>query len=264
MAYTRDTWTFPDSIEHEYKYMGKYGAAGEKRAEKRKPTKEQIRKQNQWIREKLMRRLIKANFCPNDLWVTLKYPKGCRKPIGEVKKDLQKFLSRLRYEYKKRGEPLKYIYRIEIGKHGGIHIHILINRTRGKPDTDVLIQEKWTYGRANFESLYEQGGFQDLACYIVKLPDEEIEEQLSLFPEQDRKELIKYSCSRNLIRPEPVKKTYTHWTMRRILEEGPTPTKGYYIDKDSIICGINPVTGMSYLYYTEYPLRRERGQPPDG
>ena len=78
MAYTRDTWMFPDSIEHEYKYMGKYGAAGEKREAKRNPTKEQIRKQNQWVREKLMRRLIKANFSPNDLWVTLKYPKGCR------------------------------------------------------------------------------------------------------------------------------------------------------------------------------------------
>lgn len=264
MAYTRDTWTFPDSLEHEYKYMGKYGAAGEKRAEKRKPTKEQIRKQNQWMREKMMRRLIKANFSPNDLWVTLKYPKGCRKPLGEVKKDLKRFLYRLRYEFKKHGESLKYIYRMEIGRKGGIHIHLLVNRTRGKPDTDILIQEKWTHGRANFESLYEQGGYQDLACYIVKLPDEEIEKQLSLFQEQDRKELIKYSCSRNLIRPVPVKKSYTHWTMRRILEEGPKPTKGYYIDKDSVICGINPVTGMSYLYYTEYPLKKERGQPPDG
>lgn len=74
MAYKKDTWVFPGSIEHEYKFMGRYGAAGEKRQAKRKPTKEQIQKQNQWNREKLMRRLIKANFCENDYWITLKYP----------------------------------------------------------------------------------------------------------------------------------------------------------------------------------------------
>lgn len=264
MAYKKDTWVFPGSIEHEFKFMGKYGAAGEKRQQRKQASKEQIQKQNQWLREKRMRRLIKANFCENDLWITLKYPKGERKPIGEVKNDLKRFLDRLRYAYKKQDVPLKYIYRIEIGRRGGIHIHILINRTRGEPNADVLIQKLWVCGRAHFELIYQNGGYQDLACYIVKLPDEDVEKQLSLFPESERKELIKYSCSRNLKRVEPVSKVYKHWTMRKILEEGPTPTEGYYIDMDSIVSGINPITGMSYLYYTEYPISRERGQPPDG
>ena len=264
MAYKKESWRFPGSIEHEYKYVGKYGARGEKRQPRQQISKEQIRKQNQWIREKRMRRLIKGNFMEDDFWVTLKYPKGERKSIAEVKKDLKKFLSRLRYAYKRMKIPLKYIYRIEIGKRGGIHIHILLNRARGEPgSTDVLIRKHWTCGKAHFELLYDTGGYQDLACYIVKLPDEDIEKQLSLFPEAERKELIRYSCSRNLVRVEPVSREYKHWTMKKILEDGPVPTEGYYIDKNSIICGINPVTGMSYLYYTEYPLVRGRGKPPD-
>lgn len=264
MAYDRKIYRFPGSIEQEYTYAGKYGAKGEKREKRKKATPEQVKKQNQWNREKKMRHLMKANFEVGDIWATLKYPKGVRKPLGQVLKDLKRFLDNMRYAHKKRGAPFKYIYRLEIGKHGGIHIHILINRTRGDPDTDILIQQKWPHGRVNFQALYEEGGFQKLAEYIVKPPDEEIEEQLSLFPDEERKQLIKYSCSKNLVRAEPEHKRYEHWTMRKIIEEGPTPTEGYYIDKDSIRCGKNRVTGMSYLYYTEYPLKKERGQPPDG
>ena len=264
MAYDKKTFPFPGSIEHEYTYAGRYGAKGEKREKRKKATPEQVKKQNQSNREKKIRRLMKLNFHKDDLFATFKYPKGTRKPINEVEKDVERFLERMRYAYKKREAPFKYICRMEIGKKGGIHIHMVINRTRGEPDTDVLIQQKWPHGRVNFQSLYESGGYHDLACYIVKQPDEDVEKQLSLFPEDERKKLIKYSCSKNLARVEPEHKTYKHWTMRKIIEEGPTPTKGYYIDKDSIVCGINPVTGMSYLYYTEYPLRRERGQPPDG
>lgn len=126
MAYCMETWKFRYSIEREYKYKGKYGAKGEKRAEKTKATPEQIKKQNQRNREKKIRRLIKANFIPSDLWCTLKYPAGTRKPIKEVMEDMRKFHDAMRREYKKAGKLYKFIYRVEIGKHGGIHIHILI------------------------------------------------------------------------------------------------------------------------------------------
>ena len=251
MAYWQDTWIFPNSNEYEYKFAGKYGAKGEKREKRKKATPEQIKKQNQQNREKTIRRLIKANFVPDDLWCTLKYPKGTRKPISEVKDDLKDFLEGMRREYKKRGEPFKFIYRMEIGKKGGIHVHILINRVRGKPETDVLIRRKWKWGRVNYESIYEQGGYEQLACYIVKPPPEEMEGQLSLFPEADRKKLKNYSASRNLIRPEPERKEYRRWTLKKLIEQGPTPTPGYYIVKESIVSGKNPYTGMSYLRYTE-------------
>ncbi|EOS75696.1 MAG: hypothetical protein OSJ60_01830 [Lachnospiraceae bacterium] len=251
MAHWLDTFRFPNSMEHEIKWIGKYGAKGEKRAARHRATPEQIKKQNQANREKYVRRLIKANFFPDDLWITLKYPKGKRKPLWEVKKDFTNFVSRLRYRYEKRGHMLKYIYRMEVGKRGGIHIHMIIPRIRGG-DADLLAQEAWKKcGRIHFESIYEYGGYEKLANYIVKQPDEEVEKQLSLFPEEERKELLSYNSSRNLIRPEPERKYYRRWTVKKLTEEGPKPHPGYYIDKNSIRSGKNKYTGMSYLCYTE-------------
>ena len=89
-----------------------------------------------------------------------------------------------------------------------------------------------------------------------------MEGQLSFLPEEDRKRCLRYSTSKNLIRPEDVfdkndKKRYSHWTMRKIIQEGPKPREGFYIDKNSIRTGINPFTGMSYFYYTEIRIRNK-------
>lgn len=254
MAYLQDTWIFTNSIEHEYKFLGKNGAKGEKRQKRKKATPEQIKRQNQTNKEKKMRRLIKANFYPNDLWITLKYPEGFRKEVIKVKEDIKKFLNRMRTTYKKMGQAFKFIYRLEIGKQGGIHIHIIINRVYGM-DTDILVQKNWTHGRANFESIYEYGGYKKLAEYIVKKPDEEVEEQLSLFEVEEQKEFTKYSPSRNLIRPLPERKLYIRRTMRKLLEDGPQPTPGFYIDKNSVHFGVNPYTGKSYYQYIEYRIK---------
>ncbi len=256
MAYWKDTWRFSNSIEHEYKYAGHYGAKGEKRAKKKKLTPEQISKQNQKNREKKMRRLIKANFIPDDIWGCLKYPKGTRVTTKQLKRDLDKFIRGMRYDYEKQGQVFKFIYRMEIGKRGGAHIHILINRIRGEPGTDVLMRKRWQQGHVNFTPIYDAGGYKELAEYITKQPKEETAEQLSFLPEEEQKEYVKYSSSRNLIRPQPERKVYGRWTMRKILDEGPKPTKGYFIDKNSIVCGVNQYTGMSYLYYTEVRIRK--------
>lgn len=124
-------YTFYDSVEYEYKFAGNYGAKGEKRAKRRKATPEQMKRQNQWIKETKVRRLIKANFRPGDLWETLKYPKGTRKPFADVVDDMSEFLKQMRKEYRSRGQPFKWVNRIEIGARGGIHMHIIINRLQG-------------------------------------------------------------------------------------------------------------------------------------
>jgi len=261
MAYIRDIWRFPDSNEYEYKFFGNYGARGEKRSPKRKATPEQIAKQNQLNREKKVRRLIKANFSSEDFWVTLKYPKGARPPLEVVKADFEAFLRRLRYAYKKAGTPLKYIYRIEVGSRGGIHIHMVVNRGEGIL-TDLEIQKAWTVGHISFEHLYDSGGYNSLASYIVKPPSPEAQKHLDKIPEEERKELIKYSGSRNLIRPEPERKEYSHSTVRKLVSEGPTPSPGYYIDLESVVMGVNAYTGMSYIHYTEIRLDPiPRGRP---
>ena len=247
--YWRDKWSFINSNEYEFKWVGKYGAKGEKRAKKKKATPEQIKKQNQANKEKKMKRLIKANFTEGDYLLTLKYPQGTRKALSEVKADLKKFITNMRRQYAKQGETFKFIYRMEIGARGGIHIHMIVPRIRGS-DTDNIIQKGWKEGRVNFQTL-DDGEYTLLASYITKPPIEEVEKQLSMFPEEDQKQLIKYSTSRNLIRPEPERKTYSKWTVKRLIEEGPKPSPGYYIVKESIRMGTNQYTNMSYLHYTE-------------
>lgn len=260
--YWRDVWRFINSNEYEFKYPGKYGAKGEKRAKRKKATPEQVRKQNQANREKKIRRLIKKNFRPNDLWCTLKYPEGARPSLEQVKKDLKNFLERMRKKRKKRNVIFKFIYRIDIGEYGGVHIHVLLNRSNKKPDTDIEVQEEWKAGRVNYESIYELGGYKKLADYITQEPSEEEYEQLSLFPKEEQKKFKSYSTSRNLIRPEPERSEYRRRTVRKLIEEGPKPTPGYYIDKNSIVSGVNRYTGMSYLHYTEVRIKEIRSGLP--
>lgn len=251
MAYIKKIYEFWNSNEIEINYKGKYGAKGEKRAPKRKPTKEEIKKNNQTNRENKVRRLLKANFRARDWWCTLKYPKGTRKSAEEVKDDFGKFVDSMRGKYKRRGSKFKFIYRIEIGERGGIHIHVVINRIK---DSDLLISSSWKHGTVNFQHIREWGGMKNLAEYIVKRPNEEVCKQLSMFPEEDRKTFVTYNTSRNLVRPKPERKIYERKTLRKEIEQGPTPTKGYYIDKNSIVFGVNPYTGMSYLHYTEFKI----------
>lgn len=255
IMYRQDCWKFRDSNEYEIKYPGRYGAKGEKRAKKRKATPEQIKRQNQANREKNIRRLIKKNFRKSDLWCTLMYPKGTRLSVEEYKKHIKLFLDRLRRWYKKAGAVCKFIYRLEIGKAGGVHLHILLPRVYGK-DTDIAIQKAWIYGTVDYKNIYKFGGYAKLADYIVKPPKTEEEwEQITMFPEEDRKTFLKYSTSRNLIRPLPESKTYTRRTVRKMIEEGPKPTPGYYIEKETVVSGINPYTGLSYIHYTETKIK---------
>ncbi len=245
--YWRDAWYFDNSIEWEYKYAGKYGAKGEKRTKRKKATPEQIKLQNQLNKEKRVRRLIKANFGENDYWITLKYPAKTRLKIEEVKKHMKKFLDKTRRDYKRKEDQLKFIYRIEIGKRGSPHVHILLNRIT---DADLIIKKNWEQGTVYFALAYEAGGFKKLAEYIVKPPDEAAD------PE---KKTVPYSCSKNLIRPKPERKYRRSWTVKKLVMEGPKPTPGFYIVPESVVCGVNKYTGMSYLHYEEARIKRGDG-----
>lgn len=244
--YQLDIYRFRTSTEYEYKFAGHYGAKGEHRAKKQKRTPEYIEKQNQYQRTKTVRHLIKANFKEGDLWTTLTYLDKDGKTIKEITADLQKFLKNLRYQYKKAGEACKYIYRIEIGSKGGIHIHIILNRIT---DLDMIIQRLWKHGKT-FNELLDGGTYEKLAEYIVKQPTDQQKKLLRTFDE-DVKKLIRYSCSRNLIRPVPETQTYSRRTMQSIFNNDLIPAAGYYIDRDSIRRGVNEYTGYSYLYYQE-------------
>ncbi|MCQ2087938.1 MAG: hypothetical protein MJZ37_07780 [Bacilli bacterium] len=254
MAYIQYKYRFTNSVEYEFHYAGKYGAKGEQRAKREKKTADAVKRFNQKKKKDKVRRLIKANFRKFDYFITLKYAKGTRKDLKEVQADLKKFLYSLRQKYKKKEKQLKFIYRLEIGKRGGIHCHMILPRLH---DGDIIIQSCWKHGRINFQNLYDKGNYEQLASYITKEPDEEVGKQLSFFPEDEQKHFIKYSTSRNLIRPIAEKKTYSRWTLKKLIDDGIKPSEGYYIDKSSIRSGVNQWTGMSYLYYTEILIREK-------
>lgn len=264
MAYQEKIYDLGDVVEHEFTFMGNYGAKGEKRAPRTKATPEQMERQNHTNKVKRVRRVILLNFRPWDLWLTMKYPRGTRRTSKEVLADVQEWTRKLGARYRKAGEELRWIRRIEVGRYGGIHVHILINRPRTMKDIDLICQELWGRAGINFQSLRAEGGYGQLAAYLCKrgAGDSETEGQLSFLPEEDRKRCLSYSTSRNLVRPEDVctKKKYSHWTMRKAVLEGPEPREGYYIDKDSIRTGVNQYTGKSYFCYSEIRIGGRWGQ----
>ena len=199
-GYIRQRWDCGDTVEIEEKHTGKYGARGQTREKKRKATPEEIKKHNQWKRERDVRRLIKWNFRERDYWITLTYPKDYRPTWEEMKDHAGKLVRKMREKYKKQGWTLKYIYRLAIGSRGGRHIHILINReSNEKTATDLIItdlwEQQWGHGHVNFRTTYSEGGYKQLAEYLTK-PLEEWEPD----------EVKRYHPSRNLIRKASPKK----------------------------------------------------------
>lgn len=277
MAYVVDIYTFNNSKEYEYKFAGEYGGKNEKKRKWRKPTKEEEERRHQKEKETRIRRLIKANFQEKDLWCCLKYPEGTKVKPPDAKKDIQRFLRSLRTRYKRAGSELKFIYRMEVSSKGGVHFHIIVNRIWTE-QTDVILQECWSralalsvykerghpvsaLGLVDFRPLYESGSYEQLAEYITKKPKEDSEEyrQLSFFDDEDQKTLATVSTSRNLIRPKPVRKKYQRWTVRKIVEDGVKPSPGYFIDKDSVMIGVNPFNGWTYIKYTEIRIKTRYG-----
>lgn len=247
-AYIRHTWEFGWCREIEEKHTGRYGARGQKRAKRRKASREEIAKQNQWKRERDVRRLIKWNFKEHDYWLTITYQKGKRPSAEEMKKDMQRLIRKVRKEYRKHGRELKYILRMEIGKNGGPHIHMIVNRfSAEETGTDIIFSDAWPYGHVNNKMLYKTGGYKELAQYIVKPANE-----------WEPKSLKRYSVSRNLIRKDPEEKIVNRRNLvdRSGRPREPKAPKGYYVDRESIETGTNPITGYAYRRYTIIKLDR--------
>jgi len=240
--YERKKYIFEESIEVEESHIGRYGAPGQARELRHKATAEQIARQNQKNREKGIRRLIKKNFIPNDYWITLTYRKGERPPdIAAAKRDVRNFMDRLRRRYKKIGAVLKWMLVIEVGSRGGIHHHLVVNRV---PEGDILITDCWGRGSVHLELLYQRGDFRGLADYMAKQPDPGNPIAVKHF-----------SRSRNLEIPIPKRKELHRIAWNR----EPKPPEGYYLEKDTLIAGINPVTGHRYRHYTFVRLEERRG-----
>lgn len=237
--YERTKVYFDGSIEVMEKHTGKYGAPGMKRTKRKKPTPEQMAKQNQWKKERDVRWLLKTNFGEHDYWITLTYRIGERPPSLEAAKvQIQKFLRQMRTWYKKQGEEMKYIVITEYGSRGGVHHHLVVNRING---ADIEMSKKWIYGNLQFTLLYLRGEFRKLANYIAKQAEED-----SAIKEKW------YSRSRNLQKPKMEKQVMR----RKTFAQDPFVPKGFYLEKDSLCSGTNPITGHPYRYYTLIKINR--------
>lgn len=233
MAYKKKTWEFRRAIEVMEYHTGRYGAPGQKREKKKKATKEDMEKVNQYTKERKARHRLRTYFYKNDYFSCLTYKVEERPPdMKAAKKDWSNALDVIRREYKKRGEQLFWMRNIEVGTKGAWHIHLIINRI---PDTDVILKKAWTKGKVVNQLLYEQGEYKELAAYITKTPKTD-----------NRLKETAFDASRNMPLTEPKEKIYLHWkTWNKI-----KIPEGYYLDPESIHEGENPKNGYPYRTYT--------------
>lgn len=231
--YRRLIYEFENAIEVEEHSNGRYGAPGQKRQEKRKPTKEEIEKRNQWRKEKIARHRLRKYFRKYDYFTDLTYRVKERPPnMKAAKKQFRKFIRAVRKEYRKRGYELRWLRNIEVGTRNAWHIHIIVNRI---PDTDIILADAWLYGKVENELMYRKGEFRDLAAYITKTPKTD-----------PRLKETSYSSSRNMPLPLPEKKEFMRW----IPEEKIKIPDGFYMDQEAFHEGTNPFTGRKYRVYT--------------
>ncbi len=208
---------------------------GEARVKRQKPTPEEKKEENARAARRRLAMKIAANFDENDFFITLTNKAGDRPDQKEAERRIKKFREELRKDYRKLGHELKYIIVTEY-KNKSIHHHMIVN---GIPETLKLVKKHWPYGRPHYEQLDETGEYTVLAEYLVKETDK-------TFREADSIKKQRYSCSRNLIIPQPEIKRVTAKTFRK----EPKAWEGYEIIKASIVQGQSKVTGYMYQYYT--------------
>ena len=247
-CYQQKTWKMPKSIEVEKTYSCDYGAAGQKRNKKRKRTPEDIERQNEWLAEKKLRRTINLNFKEDDWHLVLTYDKDKRPKSGtEARKHIDDFIKAVRKEYKKAGQPFKYVGAFGIGERGAPHFHMVVNNWVASDITaSKVLRKAWKWGRIKLMCMDDTGEYKDLANYIIK-------QSKDTFREDDAVFKARYTCSKNLQKIEPeVEELGKYWSKNTRKIEVPEELKeqGWYLDKTSIVEGKNPVTGRCYQYYT--------------
>lgn len=239
MSYKRREMWFPRSAEVWEYHDAKYGAPGQRRAPRRKATEKEIRQHNQRNREKRCRWKLRANFTPEDIYVTCTCRKDLRpENMQEMTKMVGGMLRTLRKEYQKAGVELKWIRNIECGQRGAWHVHIVLNNI---PNVIRALQRAWIYGSVLIKPMMPDGDFEALAAYLTKTPE----------TDKSLRE-AKHWSSKNLLVPEPVEKTYKRWKTFEDAAPRMVPD-GWYVDKASIVEGITK-HGYSFRRFQMFPI----------
>lgn len=244
MAYQRVIYDYGHVIEVGDYHSSQYGAPGEGRKKKKKPTPEQVARQNQWQKERKARHKLLKYMAKNDYFVTLTYRRDARPPdMKTAKEHFKAFRRKVAAAFKKQKAIMRWLRNIEVGTKNGWHVHLIINRI---PDLDIILREAWPHGKVVCQLLYDKGGFWDLAAYITKTPKTD-----------PRLKDASYSASRNMPLPPPKKYTYLHW--KTWDKENLRVRKGYYVDK--VFESVNQVTGYPFRWYTAFKIPEKGGKP---
>lgn len=244
MPYIRKTTKIKNRIYRSHVYSARYGDKTIP-AKKVKPTRDAVKRVHDRERIQKLNWLIELNFEAGDWSVTLTFRRENRtsdkKELQKIKKD---FLKELRKLYKKSGTDFKYILVVEKLKTC-VHIHMLINNI---PDIGKHVQSIWNFGRVYMSPMYDsENGFEQLASYLLK-------ESTSGNREKGE---MNYTRSRNLDTP----KTKVEVMPARKWKDEPSPPKGYYLVKDSLITGVNHWGYMYQAYvFEKIPERGEKNR----
>ena len=214
---------------------------GEVRRAKTEPTVEAVERVNQRNSLRSLEIKVHDNFKPGDHWLVLSY-EGEEPSKAEAKKEIKRFLDKLRRKRKAAGRLFKWILVTEY-ENKRIHHHLLINNVG---DFDELFG-LWGNGLIRNTPLDDSGDWRQLCEYMHK-------ETAKTFRDVDSPSRLRYSCSRNLSMPNVYREEIS---AADILDE-PQAEKGYYIVSDSIFRGENPFTGKPYVEYVMLPLDKPR------
>lgn len=212
---------------------------GEKRAERKKATPEEIERINQKNAERILAILMNRNFGPGDYHIVFTYS-GPEPSKEQARKDLEKLKRNLAKLYREKGIVLKWISATEY-ENKRIHHHVVMT---GGVDL-AEIDEVWGKGYIRPTFLDDTGDYRKLAAYLIK-------ETSKSFRKADAVSRRRYNCSRSIVRPVV---SEDEVSSAQMIDLKPIP--GYYIDQDSIYHGKNPLTGKPYVEYVMVSLTPE-------
>lgn len=245
MPHVKKTTIAGKTVEVEKYYTSRYKNKGMPRGKNEKPTSEEMLKINEMNAEKKLRREINTNFGHGDLHITLTYLKDERPDPEEAKKELEKYIRKIRKLYKKCGTELKYITVTEY-KNKGIHHHMIVNVVDGVKTKDLV--NEWGKGRPKFTYLDDTGQYSGLAHYLIK-------ETRKTFREEGSPSRKRWNSSRNLKKPT----TKIEIIKAKEWRKEPKPLKGYMLERDSIREGYHDFTGWPFQTYSMVKVS-ERGK----
>lgn len=249
MPYLKTTCKAGKTKEYEKYYTRRLRPGNEKRRPRENKTTEQQRKINDKLAERKLTRIMNDNFDETSWYLTYTYLKENRpSELEEFEKDRDKLLRDIRKIYKKENKVFKWIETVEVGERGALHIHMVIN------DIDIRkIKKLWKKGFVHATPLDDTGQYRRLASYFMKYY-----QKTRKTASQIQKKA--YNCSRNLTRPEPVKRPMSGKEFSKDIKI----PKGWYLDEGSVERGITE-DGYEYLRYTivQCPdYKKKRGKSP--